>query len=411
MSEQRFDVIVVGGGLAGGLAALALADTGLRCALIDAQEPATMQKREFDGRTTALAYASARVFRRLGLWPSFGSDAEPILDILVTDGAGRGRSALPAFLHFDSRELKSGEPLGWIVENVALRSAIYEGISRSDAIVLLAPAETSEFEFGGGAASVRLRNGVRLSAPLIVAADGRHSSLRACAGIKVTLWSYPQTAIVATVAHKRPHGGVAHEYFLPAGPFAILPMTRNRSSLVWTEHEASAPAYLELNDARFRDAIANRFGDFLGDVSLTGPRWSHPLAFHLSQSFVAPRLALLGDAARAIHPIAGQGFNLAIKDVAALAETVTDAARIGLDIGSAGVLANYQQWRRFDSASLALGTDAVNRLFSNDVPPVRLARAAGLAAVNRIPPLRRFFMRQAGGDLGRLPALMGSERA
>ncbi|NWG71619.1 MAG: UbiH/UbiF/VisC/COQ6 family ubiquinone biosynthesis hydroxylase [Parvularculaceae bacterium] len=407
--EETFDVVVVGGGLAGALAALALARSGLKAALVDAQDPAVLKSKAYDGRTTALAYASARVFRRLGVFEAFAADAEPILDILVTDGSGPGRAPSPFFMHFDSRELESGEPLGWIVENEALRNAVYVG-AESSGVALFAPARVLSAEFGEGGARALLADGRRLVAPLIVGADGRHSPLRTSAGIKVSAWEYPQTAIVATVAHDRPHKGVAHEYFLPSGPFAILPMTRNRSSLVWTERRAAAPAYLQLDDEAFRRAVADRFGDFLGDIRLEGPRWSYPLAFHLAQRFIAPRLALIGDAARAIHPIAGQGFNLGVKDVAALAEILGDAVRLGLDLGSLGVLEDYERWRRFDSLALALGTDAVNRLFSNNIAPLRLARDLGLGAVNRAGPLRRFFMRQAGGDVGRLPALMGPER-
>lgn len=408
MMEKRFDAIVAGGGLAGGLAALALARAGFSCAMIDAQDPAVLRSRSYDGRTTALAYAAARVFRRLGLWEAFAAEAEPIRDILVTDGSGPGRSASPFFMHFDSRDLPSGEPLGWIVENEALRNAIYDALS-ARGVAVFAPATLAAAEFGAGEARASLADGRRLVAPLIIGADGRHSPLRKSAGIRVSAFEYPQTAIVATVAHERPHKGVAHEYFLPSGPFAILPMTRNRASLVWTERREAAPAYLALDDDAFLKAIAARFGAFLGPISLAGPRWSYPLALHVSQRFIAPRLALVGDAARAIHPIAGQGFNLGVKDVAALAEVLQDAARIGLDIGALGVLEDYQRWRGFDSWALALGTDAVNRLFSNDLAPLRLARGLGLAAVNRMGPLRRFLMREAGGDVGRLPSLMSPE--
>lgn len=407
---DTFDAIIVGGGLAGGLAALALAHERFSVALIDAETPVAMRGEAFDGRTTALAYAAARVFRRLGLWDAFSDEAEPILDILVTDGR-RASIARPGFvssfhLHFDSRELENGEPLGFIVENRALRNAIYDGIGREAGIALFAPARRVRTEFGRGAATVILADGRVLTAPLVIAADGRHSPLRAEAGVKVNNWSYPQTGIVATVAHEKPHEGVAQELFLPSGPFAILPLTRNRSNLVWTETQSAAPAYMALDNEKFLAAIRSRFGDYLGDVTLAGPRWSYPLAFHLAQSFVAPRLALIGDAAHAIHPIAGQGFNLGVKDIAALAETLADARGLGLDIGSLSTLENYQRWRRFDSAVLAFGGDALVRLFSNDAAPVRLARDLGMGAVNAVAPLRRMFMKQAGADLGRLPALM-----
>lgn len=409
-----YDAIIVGGGLAGGLAAVALERAGLSVALIDAQSPQTMRGGDFDGRTTALAYACARLFRRLGLWAAIEGDAEPIRDILVTDG--RARSALrdggasPFHLHFDSRELEAGEPLGYIIENRVLREAMLDAIERSSQIAFRAPAKAASVTRGPARAEVLLESGERISASLVIAADGKRSRLRTEAGIKINRWRYSQTGIVATVLHERPHKGVAYEFFLPSGPFAILPLTGNRSNLVWTEREEAAPAYLALDDGAFTREIANRFGDFLGELRLEGPRWSYPLSFHLAQSFTAPRLALIGDAAHAVHPIAGQGFNLGVKDIAALAEVLEEARGLGLDPGSEGVLANYQRWRRFDSASLALGMDGLVRLFSNDFGPLRLARDIGMGAVGRVAPLRRFFMRQAGADLGRLPPLMQAER-
>jgi 2-octaprenyl-6-methoxyphenol hydroxylase len=407
---EKFDIIVVGGGLAGGLAALALAGARFSVALVDAEAPQAMQDDRFDGRTTAIAYASARVFRRLGLWAAVEAEAEPIRDILVSDGrrAAPGRKgAVSSFhLHFDSRELGDDEPLGFIVENRLLRRAIYEAIARASRITLLAPARRIGTDFGAASARVTLQGGEEIAATLVVAADGRHSPLRAEVAIKTHQWSYAQTGIVATVAHERPHEGVAQELFLPSGPFAILPMTGERSNLVWTEAKTAAPAYLALDDEGFLAAIRARFGDYLGALSLAGPRWSYPLAFHLAQSYIAPRLALIGDAAHAIHPIAGQGYNLGVKDVAALVETLEGDRDVGLDFGSLATLNNYQRWRRFDSATLAFGTDALNRLFSNDLAPLRLARDVGMGAVNAVAPLRRMFMKHAGADLGRLPALM-----
>ncbi|MFZ5619166.1 MAG: FAD-dependent monooxygenase, partial [Pseudomonadota bacterium] len=331
-------------------------------------------------------------------------------DILVTDGrrASPGREGFVSsfHLHFDSRELENGEPLGFIVENRHLRRAICAALPNEARVALFAPARRIRTVYGKAEARVELADGRTLAGALVIAADGRHSPSRAEAALKVNAWSYPQTGIVATVAHERPHEGVAQELFLPSGPFAILPMTGNRSNLVWTEAKAAAPAYLALPDAEFLAAIKSRFGDYLGEVRLAGPRWSYPLAFHLAQSYVAPRLALIGDAAHAIHPIAGQGYNLGVKDIAALAEVLVDARGLGLDIGSLSTLEAYQRWRRFDSATLALGGDALVRLFSNDVAPLRFARDVGMGAVNSIPPLRRMLMKQAGADLGRLPALM-----
>lgn len=414
MNETRtYDVAITGGGLAGGLAALVLAARGFSSAVIDAGDPEAMREAAFDGRTTAISYASARVFRRLGLWDAIAPEAEAIREILVTDGRARSRFDKGAVsslsLHFDSRELEDGNPLGWIVENRVLRNVLFDAIARAEAVALLAPANRAATTFGAGEATIDLEDGRRIAAALVIAADGRHSSLRAEANIKTNQWRYPQTGIVATVAHERPHEGVAQEFFLPAGPFAILPMTENRSSLVWTERADAAPAYLALDDDKFRMEIENRFGPYLGALRLAGPRWSYPLAFTLAQTYIAPRLALVGDAAHAIHPIAGQGYNLGVKDIAALADVLSEARELGLDIGHMTVLQNYQRWRRFDSAALALGCDLMVRLFSNDVAPLRLARDIGMNAVGKVKPLRRFFMRQAGADLGNLPSLMQKE--
>jgi 2-octaprenyl-6-methoxyphenol hydroxylase len=418
-STPEYDVIIVGGGLAGGLCAVALAQENFSVALIDAESTASMRAAAFDGRTTALAYAAARVFKRLGLWDAVADHAEPIKDILVTDGR-RPDHSRPGFvssfhLHFDSRELKNGEALGHIIENRFLRNAIYDGVAREKGIALYAPAKRVTSDFTAARAGVSLADGTRLSAKLVIAADGRNSPSRLEAGLKSNSWAYPQTGIVATVAHERPHEGVAQELFLPSGPFAILPMTADRSdgnrfvcrsNLVWTEAKAAAPAYLAFDEKEFLNAIRARFGDYLGEVTLAGPRWSYPLAFHLAQSFVAPRLALIGDAAHAIHPIAGQGYNLGVKDIAALVDTLVDARGLGLDIGSLATLDAYQRWRRFDSAVLALGGDTLVRLFSNDFGPLRLARDLGMGAVNAVAPLRRMFMKEAGADFGRLPSLM-----
>ncbi|MAW81477.1 MAG: 2-octaprenyl-6-methoxyphenyl hydroxylase [Parvularcula sp.] len=410
---QTFDIVIIGGGPAGGLASLAMAARGFSCALVDAADPAAMRAAAFDGRTSAISYASARVFKRLGLWEAISPEAEPIRDILVTDGRAKSRfseGAVSNFsLHFDSRELGEDQPLGWIVENKIIRDALFDAIEATDTITLLAPAMRAATKYNPENAIVDLADGRQLVAKLVIAADGRRSLLRAEAGIKTNDWRYNQTGIVATVAHEKPHHGVAQEFFLPSGPFAILPMTHNRSSLVWTEDAGAAPAYMALSDEKFRIEIENRFGPYLGALEPAGPRWSYPLAFTLAQSYAAPRLALIGDAAHAIHPIAGQGYNLGIKDIAALADVLSEGRDVGLDIGAMTVLQNYQRWRRFDSAALALGCDSLVRLFSNDIGPLRLARSLGMSAVGKVKPLRDFFMRQAGADMGALPSLMQRE--
>ncbi|MCI5047924.1 MAG: UbiH/UbiF/VisC/COQ6 family ubiquinone biosynthesis hydroxylase [Aquisalinus sp.] len=410
---QLTDTIIVGGGLTGSLAALALADAGFSVTLIDADDPATMTGDNFDGRTTAIAYASARLLQKLNLWDAMAPHAGAINDILVTDGRPAGRfrkgEVAPGFLHFDSRELGDGDeatPLGWIVENRLMRRVFFEAIAGNDLITLIAPAFCKGMKAEAGQAEVTLTNGDTFQARLVIGADGRRSPLREQAKIKTAQWHYHQTGIVCTVAHEKDHLGIAQEVFLPAGPFAILPLTDNRSSLVWTENARSAESYMALSDDLFLAEITKRFGPYLGELSLAGPRWSYPLGFHIASRFYADRLALIGDAAHGIHPIAGQGYNLGVKDIAALRDVLLETRQAGLDIGHGTPLAKYDRWRRFDSASLAFGTDALNRIMSIDNPLLRTARSAGMGLVNRIDPLRKMFMRQAGGDLGDLPSLM-----
>jgi 2-octaprenyl-6-methoxyphenol hydroxylase len=275
----------------------------------------------------------------------------------------------------------------------------------------VAPAALTNLDAQAGGIIATLGNGETITAQLAVAADGRDSPMRELMGLQMISWSYPQTGIVATVEHEKPHNGVAYEHFLPSGPFAILPMTGNRSSLVWTEDEKLAPQMMKLEQDAFDAEIARRFGDHLGPTKSAGPRWSYPLKFHLARGFVKPRFALCGDSAHGIHPIAGQGLNLGLKDAAALTEVVLDAARLGLDIGSLTALEKYERWRRFDAFALSVATDGLNRLFSNDIAPIRLLRDVGMGIVDAIGPARRFFMRHAGGDIGKLPRLMKGEAA
>jgi 2-octaprenyl-6-methoxyphenol hydroxylase len=405
------DVIIAGAGMTGATLALALESAGLKTIVVDPLPFETQVAPTFDGRSSAIAYASFRQWNTLGAGEAIAPHAQRIEQILVTDGRAPGAARLaplPSFLRFDSAEISDasdGEPLGYMVENRHIRAGLAQAIT-DQGLDVRASVKVVDIAVTPGAARVTLSDGTVLSAPLLVGAEGRGSVVRKAARIGVVGWDYPQTGVVATVAMDEDHGGVAHEYFLPSGPFAILPLTGKRASLVWTESrrrgEALAAARPEVVEAH----LARRFGEFLGNVRLDGPRFTYPLSLQMAERMYVDRIALLGDAAHAVHPIAGQGLNLGLKDAAALAEVLADAARLGEDIGSAAVLERYARWRRFDNAALAAATDVFNRLFSNDNPLVRLARGAGMAAVNRIGPARRFFMQEAGGAVGDLPRLL-----
>lgn len=403
------DVVICGGGMVGLSCGLALAKGGLKVLVIDAQKPSAAIDPDFDGRVSALAYSSVRMLAALGVWDGIAPHAQAIHEILVSDG--RPAQAASVFsLHFDAGELGRSS-LGHIAENRHIRCALYRAAESYENLKFLAPAAAASINPDRKQATVLLKDGRKFSSPLAIAADGRGSRLRPQMGIQTVGWSYPQIGIVTCVTHEKPHNGVAYEHFLPPGPFAILPMTGNRSSLVWTEAEAKAPALLSLDDKAFHDELSLRFGSHLGAIRAVGPRWSYPLSFHLARSYVKPRFALLGDCAHGIHPIAGQGLNLGLKDAAALAETILDAARLGRDIGALDTLRRYERWRRFDSFALAASTDLINRLFSNDNTLLRAVRDLGLGIVDSIAPARRFFMRHAGGDVGKLPRLLKGEAA
>ncbi len=398
----RTELLVVGGGLAGMALAAICAGVGIETVLVDREDPARLLDAGFDGRTTALALGSQRVLAGAGLWPEIAGEAEPIREIRVADADSRH------FLHYDHR-LVGDAPLGFIVENRVLRRALLSRLAALPNLTHLAPRVVRGVAYGPTTAEAALDDGGSVRATLVAAADGRLSPLREAAGIRCVTWTYPQTGIVCTVRHAEPHRGIAVEHFLPAGPFAILPMTGQRSSIVWTERADLAPTLLALEDAAFADELARRFGDHLGALEVVGPHWSYPLSFLHAARYVAPRIALIGEAAHVIHPIAGQGLNLGIRDVAALAELIVDARRLGLDIGSGPVLEPYERRRRLDAVLLAAATDGLNRLFSNALPPLQLARDLGLAAVDRLPPLKRLFMRHAMGTLGALPRLARGE--
>jgi 2-octaprenyl-6-methoxyphenol hydroxylase len=402
--SDRFDcdILIAGSGMAGMSMALALDSVGFETILIDPVPPAAMIGARFDGRVSALAFCATQMYRALGLWPLMERQAQPIWDIRVSDNDS------PRFLHFDHADLGDAA-FGHIVENRHIREALLEGVAKARRISHRAPESVLRIEPDAGGVTATLQSGKTLRARLVIGADGRGSALRENAGIRSLAWRYRQTGIVTTVEHEADHHGIAHERFLAAGPFAILPMTGRRSSLVWTEPADIAPALMRLSDERFAEEMRARFGDFLGTVAPVGPRWSYPLSFHHAERYVVPRLALIGDAAHGIHPIAGQGLNLGLKDVAALAEVLQEARDLGLDIGALPILERYERWRRVDNTTLAVATDLLNRLFSNDFLPLRLMRDWGLAGVNRIGPARRFFMRHARGTVGTLPRLLMGE--
>ena len=412
-----YDVLVVGGGMVGLTLGLTLAQANISVTVIDRTPAAEVLAEPFDGRASAIAGGSQRALAAAGLWSAMAPQAEPILDIRVSDGRIGGRAS-PFFLHYDHSDLGRG-PLGYIIENRMTRRALHGAIPDRPGLRYLAPCQLTSLDRQTGGVTATLAGGQVLRARLVVAADGRNSALREAAGIKVTKWDYPQSGIVCTVAHEQPHKGVAHEHFLSAGPFAVLPMVdgsadetgvpQHRSSIVWTERRDVVPAMMALSPHDFSAEIQRRFGNSLGDMRAIGGRWSYPLSLLLAADVTAPQLALVGDAAHAIHPIAGQGLNLGLRDVAALAEVIVDAHRLGLDVGDAGVLQRYGRWRRLDTMMLIAATDGLNRLFSNDLPPVRLVRDLGLAAVNRLPPLKRLFMRHAMGMVGDLPRMIKGE--
>jgi 2-octaprenyl-6-methoxyphenol hydroxylase len=413
-TPRESDVIIAGAGIAGATLALALNQAGLKPVLIDPVVFDAQTAPTFDGRASAIAYAAFRQWRALGLADALEPHAQRIEQILVTDGSSPGAAAgapTPFFLRFESAEIadaSDGEPLGYLLENRHIRAGLAQAVLAAG-IEVLAPARVASATFGSREAVVTLADGRRLTAPVAVGAEGRGSVIRREAGIGAIGWDYAQTGVVATVNLAHPHAGVAHEYFLPGGPFAILPLTGQRASLVWTETTARAAALKAARPEVFHAHLQRRFGDYLGEAVVDGPVFTYPLSLQLAERFVAPRAALLGDAAHGVHPIAGQGLNLGLKGAAALAEVLVEAQRLGEDIGSEAVLERYAAWRRFDTATLSAGMDAFVRIFSNDNPLLRLARGAGMAAVNRIGPARRFFMTEAGGAMGDLPRLLKGE--
>lgn len=396
------DILIAGGGLVGGTLACALAEGGFTVAVVDTQDPREGLDVAFDGRASAIALSSKRVFDGLKLWPLMEAEASPINEIRVSDGDSL------FFLHYD-REDVGAEAFGFMVENRTNRKALAQRFKDFKNLTLLAPTRIAELTRNPGDVHAVLEDGSEVRAKLIIGAEGRRSPTRDAAGIKTTNWSYNQTGIVCTVAHELSHDHVAHEHFLPAGPFAILPLLNNRSSIVWTERDERVPAIMNLDEAGFLAELKKRFGDFLGELEVVGPRWAYPLSLQYADRAHDHRLVLAGDASHGMHPIAGQGLNMGLRDVAVLAEVLTDGRRLGLDPGDGLLLQSYEQWRRFDNTLMLAMTDALNRLFSNNVEPVRIARDLGLAAVNKMPALKKVFMQHAMGTVGDLPRLMRGE--
>ncbi len=401
---MNHDVIIAGGGLNGCALAIALATGGADVALVDPVATDARADPGFDGRSYALSIASKSMLSALSLWACLGDGAQPILDIRISDGrVGSGPS--PMILEFDHAEIEEG-PMGFMVEDRHLRPALLAAVAAEDRITSITGTSVKGQTPDASGITATLADGRDLRARLLVGCDGKRSGVAERAGIKRIGWDYGQNALVAAIAHERSHDGVAHQYFLPEGPLAILPLRDNRSSIVWTERRDRAQAVMQLSEEDYLDVLRPRFGDFLGEISLAGKRYTYPLGLGVAQSFVSDRVALAGDAAHSVHPIAGQGLNAGLRDVASLAEVLICARRRGEEIGRADVLARYEQWRRFDVMGLALATDGFNRLFSNDNPVLRAARDAGLGIVNKLPGLRRGFIREAAGLSGDRPRLL-----
>jgi 2-octaprenyl-6-methoxyphenol hydroxylase len=418
MPRTDADVLIAGGGFAGLTLAIALRQALGESFAVAVADPSLGATHADDERASAIVASVRRLFDTLGVWRRVADEAQPILDMVVTDSR-LGDAVRPTFLTF-AGEIEPGEPFAHMIDNRRLVEALADKARQTG--VELRTAAVTEFtlpsergpvnvSISGDASRIdaRLSDGSALAAPLLVAADGARSTIRGRAGIATHGWSYGQSAIVVNVAHERDHGGRAEEHFLPAGPFAILPLKGRRASIVWTETTAEAERIMALPDDAFHTELEQRFKLHLGDIKVTGRRRAHPLGFFVARSFIAERIALIGDAAHLIHPIAGQGLNMGLKDVAALAEVIVDAARLGLDPGSLGVLERYQRWRRFDTMAMGVATDGLNRLFSNRSDLLRLVRDVGLGLVDRVPALKRLFIREAAGLVGDVPKLLRGE--
>lgn len=399
----RSDVLISGGGLVGQALALALSHHGLSSQIVDPADPAQTIVPGFDGRASAIASAVWQMFEVIGIADRLKGHGCPIRAIKVSDGGQAGE--------LDFMAAEDDPALGTMVENRRLRLALAAGIADAPLVRLFAPARVTNREIGPHGVTLTLADGTVLAAPLLVVAEGRRSPTRDAAGFNIASWSYHHHAMIGAVAHEKPHGHVAHEIFFPAGPFALLPLVddeqgRHRSAFVWTVSEKDGPGFAKLGDRGFVAELEKRAGGMLGRMELIAPRMTYPLGFHHSAKIVADRLVLVGDAAHGIHPIAGQGLNLGLRDVAALAEVLVEGARLGLDLGDAALLARYQRWRGLDNLMVSLATDGLTRLFGVPGKTASAVRRAGLGAVQRLPMLKRFFMDEARGEAGDLPRLL-----
>ena len=405
---NRFDIVICGGSFVGLALARALCAEapGIYKIAIVEQRPLTARAEGVgDSRTVALAASVKAMLEAIGVWPALADKAQPILRIELSDSSLEA-PVRPALIDFDSGEAPGGDPTAYIVENADLLPALLASLQGVPDVTFFAPDSVASFEAKEGEVTVALGSGAVLSATLLAAADGRKSRLAELAGIQSTVWPSKKVGIVATVGIDRPHNGTAWQHFLPAGPFAILPMTGDRVSVVWTEHADAAREILAQDRETFVAELSRRFGNELGFLTLLSEPKAYPLTMTMARDFVRPRVVLLGDAAHGLHWIAGQGLNHGLKDVAALAETLIDASRLGLDIGSLSVLKRYERWRRFDSVTSAASAVALNTLFSNDNMALRMLRGTGLRAVGRLGPLKSFFMKEAAGLTGELPKLL-----
>lgn len=396
---ERADVIILGGGLVGLTLAIALDRHGLSSLVVDPADPLATLAPGYDGRATAIASASWRMLEAIGVGHRLEGQGCPIRSIRVSDGLA------PGGLKFESDMEDS--PLGIMFENRALRGALRETAQAAKNIRLLMPATPGEVVRDADGVRVALTDGRLLTAPLLIGAEGRNSPTREAAGIRLARWSYDHAAIVATVTHEEPHENVAYEIFYPAGPFAILPMLPGtRSAIVWSVKASDAAAILDLPDRALAAEIGKRMGGFLGPLTLAGPRSSYKLGFHHAATITGERLALIGDAAHGIHPIAGQGLNLGMRDVAALAQVLVEGARLGMDLGDAQLLARYARWRSLDTLMVAASTDVLTRLYGVPGRAASAIRRFGMGAVQRIGPLKNWLMSEARGENGELPLLL-----